>query len=87
MKDAIMDNLIFDSRYKCYTADSCRKTGLIMFGSSDTPKSKYSEYADKYLSKSRCKLIKKPVKDDEQPIAFYRVMNGYVPLYDRSNNG
>ena len=46
----------------------------------------YASVADKYLSKTRCAKIKRPVKEDEEPVAFYRVDRGYCGLYLRENN-
>lgn len=80
---SILESLKYNSYYNCYTAETVKKTGLPMVGG-DMSKAEYSQkYADKWLSATRCKNIKQPVKDDEEPVAFYRVMNGYVPLYER----
>lgn len=69
--------------YGLYTAASCKETGLPMiqnyFGEN-------RKYANTWLSASRCKKIKQPVKADEQPIAFYKCKNGYCGLYYRENN-
>lgn len=81
----IIDTLDYDEHYRCYTAESARKTGLPMIGNKDFTKDEYAEkYFNKWLSKSRCKQIKQPVQDNENPVAFYRVKNGYVPLYERN---
>ena len=66
--------------YGYYPAEYCRSTGLPMY----TP-STYYEVKDIYLSKTRCKQIKKPVLEKESPVAFYQVQHGYCVLYDRSN--
>ena len=50
-------------------------------------KKSYPEVADKYLSKTRCKKAKVPVKDGEDPVAFYRVDRGYCGLYLREKGG
>ena len=68
--------------YGWYTAEYCRSTGLPMYN-----KKTYSSVADRYLSKTRCKQLKVPVKDGEDPVAFYRVDRGYCGLYDRSGRG
>lgn len=82
---SIFDKLDYNNYYKCYTAQSVRETGLPMVGGKDITKDEYTlKYANRWLSKSRCKQIKKPVQEGEQPVAFYRVHNGYVPLYERS---
>lgn len=69
--------------YGLYTAESCRKTGLPMI---QDYYGEYREYADIWLSATRCKRIKQPVKDGENPAAFYRCMHGYCALYYRENN-
>nr|DAY60595.1 MAG TPA: hypothetical protein [Caudoviricetes sp.] len=76
----ILDKMVYNDKYKCYFAKDCRATGLPMvtYGYKN-----YPEYANKWLSKTRCKKIKQEVKEDEEPVAFLRVMNGYVPLYYR----
>ena len=66
--------------YGYYTADFCRETGLPMYNQLT-----YKPYSDKFLSKTRCRVIGKPVKDNELPVAFYRVKNGYCGLYDRTD--
>lgn len=71
-------DLLVKNQYNLYTAASCKLTGLPMLESSD-----YSKYANEWLSASKCKSIKKPVKEDEQPVAFYRCNNGYCALYRR----
>lgn len=64
--------------YGWYTAEYCRSTGLPMFN-----KQTYSKVSDKYYSKTRCKKLKMPVKEGEEPVAFYRVGRGYCGLYAR----
>jgi hypothetical protein len=66
--------------YGYYPAQYCRDTGLPMYD-----KLTYKPYIDKYLSKTRCREIGKPIKDKENPVAFYRVDHGYCGLYDRNN--
>ncbi|EGT4141303.1 hypothetical protein EQY97_10220 [Clostridium perfringens] len=82
-KKSIFEVLEFNNYYKCYTAESCRKTGLPMFGGNISKEEYYDKYKDKFLSKTRCKEIKKPVYEGEEPVAFYRMLNGYIPLYLR----
>lgn len=76
----ILDELEYNAKYKCYTAKSCRATGLPMVGFGYD---NFSEKSNVWLSKSRCLKIKKPVNDGEEPVAFLRVYNGYIPLYYR----
>lgn len=73
-----INNLLIKNSYNFYTANSCRSTGLPMLDGGD-----YRQHANEWLSASRCKTIKQPVKNDEQPIAFYRCKNGYCALYLR----
>ena len=80
----ILSILNYNEYYKCYTAESCRATGLPMFGSKELSKEEYSKYANRWLSKTRCKQIKRPVVEGENPVAFFRVKNGYIPLFDRT---
>jgi len=70
--------LMYSGYYKCYTAEYCKYTGKPMLNS-DT----YRPYSDKWLSPTRCKFIEHPVIENEEIVAFYRVVNGYCPLYDR----
>lgn len=67
------------NRYGYYSADYCRQTGLPMYRS----KEEYAPLAQIFLSKTRCMAQGRLVSASEKPIAFYRVMNGYCPLYDR----
>lgn len=66
--------------YGYYTAEYCRSTGKPMFKS----KGEYEPFANNLLSKTRCKVLKMPVKDDEEIYAFYKVQNGYCALYFRN---
>lgn len=79
-KKLVLDTLCYNDYYHCYTASSCRATGLPMVGFGYAG---YYEHRNDWLSKSRCEKIKKPVTRFENPVAFLRVMNGYVPLYYR----
>ncbi|MBN7575434.1 hypothetical protein C1H57_08435 [Clostridium sp. 2-1] len=79
MSNNIKDLLVANG-YGFYTAASCRETGLPMLDGGS-----YKKYADKWLSASRCKRIRQPVKEDEEPVAFYRCQKGYCSLYNREN--
>lgn len=59
--------------YKTYTAEYCRSTGLPMYR-------RFEDRKDLY-SKTQRKKMGKPVKEGENPVAFYRVANGYCGLY------
>lgn len=64
--------------YGFYTADYCRNTKKPMIQQAE-----YSTFKDVLLSKSRCKEIKEPVKENETIYAFLRARNGYCALYLR----
>ena len=66
------------NKYGYVPADFCRRTGLPML-----TKETYGQYADIWLSASRCKRIRRPVKEGEAPVAWYKCQNGYCPLYKR----
>ncbi len=60
-----------------YPAAQCRKTGLPMvdwFGRISYP-------GGKLYSRTQRKQAKCPVQQDELPVAWYRMCNGYIPLY------
>ena len=63
--------------YGTYTAEYCRSTGKPMYQRED-----YKARENLY-SKTQCKRMGKPVKDGEEPAAFYRVQHGYCGLYER----
>ncbi|MBO5512585.1 MAG: hypothetical protein J6B24_12685 [Clostridia bacterium] len=46
-------------------------------------KKTYAEVSDTLLSKTRCARTGRPVKEGEEPVAFYRVERGYCGLYRR----
>lgn len=66
----------YNEHYGTYTAEYCRSTGLPMYQKSD-----YEKRKNLYSCTQR-KRMGKPVIDNEQPVAFYRVLNGYVGLYE-----
>lgn len=63
------------NRYGNYTAEYCRSTGKPMYQN-------WGE-REKLYSQTQCQKMKKPVKDGEEPVAFYRVQHGYCGLYER----
>ena len=67
------------NQYGLYPVIYCRSTGLPMF-----QRDNYTAFAERYLSRSRCKAAGRPVAPGEQPVAWYRCQNGYCPLYDRT---
>ena len=66
------------NQYGLYPAAYCRETGLPMYDVST-----YGPVADVLLSKTRCKRLHMPVQAGEEPVAFYRLRNGYTGLYPR----
>lgn len=77
---------IRNEKYKSYTAEYAKYTKLPMYGGAKYPKQDYEEVKDIYLSSTRCREIGKSVGDNEEPVAWYRVMHGYVPLYLRAKD-
>ena len=65
--------------YGFYTAEYCITTKKPMIQPSE-----YEAFKDVLLSKTRCKQIKKPVREGEEIYAFLRVRNGYCALYYRN---
>ena len=72
---------VFNS-YGFYTAEYCRTTKKPMIQPSE-----YRAFKDVLLSQTRCKEIKKPVREGEEIYAFLRVRNGYCALYYRNVKG
>lgn len=68
---------IINKYYGTYTAEFCKNAGKPMYQKGDYEKRK------NLYSKTQCRKMGKPVKDGEEPVAFYRVMNGYCGLYAR----
>lgn len=64
--------------YNTYKAEFVHKTRLPVFDSNN-----YVYKDRRFLSKTKCKLIKMPISDKELPVAWYRCKNGYCPLYFR----
>ena len=69
---------VFNS-YGFYTAEYCRISKKPMIQPSE-----YRAFKDVLLSQTRCKEIKKPVREGEEIYAFLRVRNGYCALYYRN---
>lgn len=67
-----------NEKYGTYTAEYCRSTGKPMYQKSDWKK------REKLYSPTQCKKMGKPVQEGEEPVAFYKTMNGYCGLYERS---
>ena len=72
---------VFNS-YGFYTAEYCRTTKKPMIQPSE-----YRAFKDVLLSQTRCKEIKKPVREGDEIYAFLRVRNGYCALYYRNVKG
>lgn len=64
--------------YSTFKAEYAKSTGLPLYA--NTVK-EYNDVAEIYISASRCKKLKKDTEGADV-VAFYRVMNGYIPLYD-----
>lgn len=67
------------NRYGFYTAEYCKSTKKPMIQQHE-----YAAFQDVLLSKTRCKEIKRPVRENEEIYAFLRVMYGYCALYYRN---
>lgn len=62
--------------YKMYRAEWCRKSGLPMYSSKDWP----AIESEKLYTKTRAKKEKIQI-DDSKVCAWYRMTNGYTPLF------
>ncbi|UBK83468.1 hypothetical protein KLF50_14980 (plasmid) [Clostridium perfringens] len=69
---------VYNSYYKQYKASFVKQTDLPIFTSSN-----FNEKDRRFLSKTNCSKLKQPVKADEIPVAWYRGMNGFYPLFFR----
>ena len=66
----------YNKYYKAYRAAYCRATGLPMYGSKD-----FAEVQAKELyTKTRAKHDKVQI-DESKPVGWYRMQNGYTPLF------
>lgn len=66
----------YNSYYKMYRAAYCHSTGLPMYGSKD-----FAEVQEKrFYTKTRAKREKVQI-DESQPVGWYRMQTGYVPLF------
>lgn len=68
----------YNSYYKQYTKSFVIQTGLPIFSNSN-----FNEKDKRFLSKTNCKKLKMPVAETELPVAWYRGMNGFFPLFFR----
>lgn len=68
----------YNSYYKTYKAVHCRQTGLPMY---DHKTAEFMVNAELY-SKSRAKKCKVEI-DEATVCGWYRMYNGYVPLFKR----
>jgi len=70
----------YNSYYKTYRAEWCRKSGLPMYSNKDFP----IVESEKLYTKTRAK--KEKIKIDETNVyAWYRMPNGYTPLFKAIN--
>lgn len=66
----------YNSYYKMYRASWCKKTGLPMYSKKDYE----IVEKEKLYSKSRAKKEKIQI-DTTKVCAWYRMFNGYIPLF------
>lgn len=69
---------IYDSYYKQYKAKFVKLTNLPIFNSYN-----FNDKDRRFVSKTNCKKLKQPVEPNEIPVAWYRGMNGFFPLFFR----
>ena len=66
----------YNKYYKAYRAAYCHSTGLPMYGSKD-----FAEVQEKgFYTKTRAKREKVQI-DESQLVGWYRMPNGYTPLF------
>ena len=81
-KNLLEQNLgSYNSYYKLYRAEYCRKTGLPMYSGKDF------EYLEKNRIFTRTRAKKEKVAIDEAvPVGWYRMQTGYAPLFKEIGN-
>ncbi len=67
-------------RYPAYMAEDVKKTGLPIYSRKDRST---GGAAARLQSMSQRRKSGKPVEAEEEVKGWYRVQNGYVPLYER----
>lgn len=67
-------------RYSAYPAARCRETGLPLVCKEDR---KPGGLVENLQTAGERKKSGYPVKDGEEPKAWSRVANGYIPLYEK----
>lgn len=68
----------YNSYYKLYRAEYCHKTGLPMYSSRD-----FDELQKNGIyTRTRAKVNKVKI-DESVPVGWYRMKNGYAPLFKR----
>ncbi|MGU9035181.1 hypothetical protein ACV3WV_14295 [Clostridium perfringens] len=72
---------VYNKYYRQYKASFVYKTDLPIFNTNS-----FKEKDRRFLSKTNCKKLKRPVGEEELPVAWYRGMNGFYPLYFREWN-
>ena len=66
----------YNSYYKLYRAEYCKKTGLPMYSRKDF------EYLEQNKIFTRTRAKKEKVEIDEtKPVGWYRMQTGYAPLF------
>ena len=71
----------YNSYYKQYRAEWCRKSGLPMYQRADFE----TVEREGFYTKSRAKREKVDI-DSTKVVGWYRRPNGYVPLFKRRGN-
>lgn len=72
----------YNEYYGTYRAAYCHSTGLPMYGSKD-----FAEVQEKgFYTKTRAKREKVQI-DESQPVGWYRMPNGYTPLFRAEQQG
>ena len=67
----------YNSYYHLYRAEYCKATGLPMFSG----KTAFTDCVrEGFYTRTRAKVLKIQI-DDTRPVGWYRMKNGYAPLF------
>lgn len=69
---------VYNHYYHLYKASFIKQTDLPVFCVYD-----FNDKDRRFLSKTNCKKLKQPIGADELPVAWYRCMHGFAPLFFR----
>lgn len=80
MKEIVVGDVVvhLNDRYPAYKAKEVHATGLPIYTSIDRSAGGSAEHLQSTTQRKRTGF---PVKANELPVGWYRVCNGYVPLY------